>query len=563
MKHVIPIVILSLCIGIQVSAAPVIQFAGPPTGTFNVPSVVSDSVGESKLVQIACLEAKYNGGRALVAVDAAREILQNALIVFEDFGITIPVEKYFTSTTGLQRSIDTVCNAQSLVSAQSAVEDFKQEAQDLKQTLQEDVSADLKTDIEALMAEKQEEIEQQFKDEMQDYVDERLAEIESRLEAQAKAEAEKRKAQLQAEIQAEVEAEIKAQYGGQQNPDIDALLKLGEQMGRERGEARGKAVEAELEAKYRKLAEEETSKLEQDMEEYRVEKENEMRELYGDFDDIPGQIEELIEEKYEELYAQYKEQAVELRKEILQSVIAKHFENARELIEAKRDIIELADYNIKIQYGIPDTDSLLKHLDRDQRDLIATFAYKTDISESDIQAAAKEFMQKWEEWRERLEMVEFTAVKDIMEASASKINQSAITSKIQKKLNRITSIKAKYDGKISHCKQYPRLLVPASRNHVTACMECRSSAELQAISDITAQIQAEADIAVGLLQLLNANVNKAREGSLSVAEAVTYRDKLQSSFNTLNYLEKQYGKAIRAWESAAHKNQLVCLNYVK
>jgi len=387
-----------------------------------IPQDIRNEVPEKDWIELYCYEAKSRGGEAVAKVEALAELLPPLLEKVEELGIKVETPDLLSISRDLESQLEAVCQQTTLEATQAKLQEFISKANSVRNTL----GPDLRNQIEPALKAKGEEIRAKLEKELRAEGEAMGKEIEAKLRAQAEQEAKQIEARLRKELKRQIEEELKAQYGGKEDIDEEYLLELGRKKGEERGRKAGKKAREELDAKYKKLAQQEreriTKLMEKKADEIGGEEKRKLEEIRDGFLNLEANLESLAQAKMAR-WLVFREKAIQKKKEILIATMGAQIDKGKELIMAHKEEIDQARAEGK---DIPSAEELVAQLEADKQSLIDKLS-KGELDEILIRQAGEELRMKWDKIRFDLEKIQKRSSQEIYQTLKQRLSQQGFT----------------------------------------------------------------------------------------------------------------------------------------
>ena len=387
-----------------------------------IPQDIRNEVPEKDWIELYCYEAKSRGGEAVAKVEALAELLPPLLEKVEELGIKVETPDLLSISRDLESQLEAVCQQTTLEATQAKLQEFISKANSVRNTL----GPDLRNQIEPALKAKGEEIRAKLEKELRAEGEAMGKEIEAKLRAQAEQEAKQIEARLRKELKRQIEEELKAQYGGKEDIDEEYLLELGRKKGEERGRKAGKKAREELDAKYKKLAQQEreriTKLMEKKADEIGGEEKRKLEEIRDGFLNLEANLESLAQAKMAR-WLVFREKAIQKKKEILIATMGAQIDKGKELIMAHKEEIDQARAEGK---DIPSAEELVAQLEADKQSLIDKLS-KGELNEILIRQAGEELKMKWDKIRFDLEKIQKRSSQEIYQTLKQRLSQQGFT----------------------------------------------------------------------------------------------------------------------------------------
>ena len=413
MKNLIILVLITTFFGSSIALAQKIP---------QIPQDIRNEVPEKDWIELYCYEAKSRGGEAVAKVEALAELLPPLLEKVEELGIKVETPDLLSISRDLESQLEAVCQQTTLEATQAKLQEFISKANSVRNTL----GPDLRNQIEPALKAKGEEIRAKLEKELRAEGEAMGKEIEAKLRAQAEQEAKQIEARLRKELKRQIEEELKAQYGGKEDIDEEYLLELGRKKGEERGRKAGKKAREELDAKYKKLAQQEreriTKLMEKKADEIGGEEKRKLEEIRDGFLNLEANLESLAQAKMAR-WLVFREKAIQKKKEILIATMGAQIDKGKELIMAHKEEIDQARAEGK---DIPSAEELVAQLEADKQSLIDKLS-KGELNEILIRQAGEELRMKWDKIRFDLEKIQKRSSQEIYQTLKQHLSQQGFT----------------------------------------------------------------------------------------------------------------------------------------
>jgi len=413
MKNLIILVLITTFFGSSIALAQKIP---------QIPQDIRNEVPEKDWIELYCYEAKSRGGEAVAKVEALAELLPPLLEKVEELGIKVETPDLLSISRDLESQLEAVCQQTTLEATQAKLQEFISKANSVRNTL----GPDLRNQIEPALKAKGEEIRAKLEKELRAEGEAMGKEIEAKLRAQAEQEAKQIEARLRKELKRQIEEELKAQYGGKEDIDEEYLLELGRKKGEERGRKAGKKAREELDAKYKKLAQQEreriTKLMEKKADEIGGEEKRKLEEIRDGFLNLEANLESLAQAKMAR-WLVFREKAIQKKKEILIATMGAQIDKGKELIMAHKEEIDQARAEGK---DIPSAEELVAQLEADKQSLIDKLS-KGELNEILIRQAGEELKMKWDKIRFDLEKIQKRSSQEIYQTLKQRLSQQGFT----------------------------------------------------------------------------------------------------------------------------------------
>jgi chemotaxis regulatin CheY-phosphate phosphatase CheZ len=409
----------------------------------SIPSGVEEYASEKDIIESLCYEAKWKGGEGVARIEALNEIVSPALNEISGLGIETENIDLESDARETREKLEAICNASTIKEATEKVNEYVSFSEKLKDSLQNKLKTSLKG-VESELKEQGEKLKNRIENELNVEAEQKAKEAEERIRREAEKEAGSLEAQLRGLAgefqsfmsQGEVnfgEARSKArELAGRisADPQTSSFLssKLEDILGEaaniasgqtdpsaaralveERVPRRVEEIKTFMKQKYEKMAEEEEAKIRNELqkkadelggqERERMEK---IRDVFTDFDQ---RLENSSKEKMSE-WSQYEEKSIEKKREIIVKAVESYFTKAINVVEARKDDINLAlEIGVAEEYGITPYDELIKLIEKDKEEIINQFL-GSDFSPSSINTIKNQFQNKWGSYQEKMEKIE-------------------------------------------------------------------------------------------------------------------------------------------------------------
>jgi len=440
-------------------------------GIVNIPFEVQQIIPQKDLVEVVCYETKWRGKEVIEKVEAVNQALQSLLEEVRQLGIEINPSLFVVSSSiieELERKIEAVCQAPDLTQAQARLQDFINTANSLRDEIQVKIAGEIRTTIEPALRAKGEEIKTKIEKELKAKAEKEAKEIEAMLRAQAQAEADQRKAEIKERLQKQIEAQLQAEFNARMDSEgnnsalIAEMLKKGPELGAKLEAKEGEKIRAELEAKYQKLAEEEREKLcekyEKKAKKIAGEEKRKMEEIAKKFENFGQNINAAIAQVGTSKYQEYRQKALEKKKEIIAKAVDYYIKQAKKEIEKQGPLIEKArqegrcgaSYNgVRLPCQVED---LLTQLEQDKRLIIQQLTIQ-GTDQKTINELRKTFKEKWENIRRSLELAKLRSGVEIYQTIAKRVDWDYMASKLKKSFNHLNSTISSYEKSRNVCQK--------------------------------------------------------------------------------------------------------------
>ncbi|MDO8663749.1 MAG: hypothetical protein Q7K28_02860 [Candidatus Wildermuthbacteria bacterium] len=331
-----------------------------------VPDEVKQYVTDKDLVEVYCAQVRWKSGDFFSAMDAVKENIIPAMEKVRALGIEVSVPDIDSIRAEGQKRIDAICLAQTVPSAETLVQEFS----DWGQGQASEKFTAIRSGLEAKMKEKGDALREKVKAEIESFVSEEKAKIESDLRQSA----DELAAQKQAELQ-----DSKAM------PDMDQIQNEIKQQIQAKVEVKKAEMKDKIKAKVNEIIGVDKAKFE---------------EIGGLFQGIGGKINSAIAANQGK-YVQYKQQALELRKNLVFKILDKNLEDGlKQLDLAEADIDEAK----KEDSSILSAGEIKAEIQQDRKELGAKLDLALESGdESAFQGALNDFRSKWEAYRSEME----------------------------------------------------------------------------------------------------------------------------------------------------------------
>ncbi len=523
-KQIALLIVFSLFLGGLVNAS--VKYVHSERERISIPEKSREYASEEDLVEMICYEAKYRGGEGVARVEALSEVLAPALDSLEEADVPFdnPLDLREMSEE-MRAKMEEMCNSPDPDTASIKVDEYIVLAEEMRTALRGDFSRNLRS-LENDLKGRGEELKKEIESELETKGKEMAKEAEEELRRQGEEEGKALEEQLRAlgrefEVfmaQGEVgpgAARTKAnELSGRISADAETTTFLSNKFNELLQEAErfvGRAMSGEMtpaqiksrveqrvpavveeirkfiEEKYRRMGrekeEEIKEKLNKKAEEIGGEEKEKLQRVRDAFQDVDERIESAYEKRIT-YWDKYEEKSINKRAEIISRAVESHFEEARELIEERKEQIDVAvEEGLAEDFGILSYERLIEDLEKDKEEIIQRLL-KSNLTDTDIVSIQREFKDKWNEYREKMEALEVVSAQDAIDKMLEATDWDDVTRRIDVAHRRISrgAGDRRYQQIVSDCERNPEVTTtPQNVRERHACTNCLSLDEMSAL----------------------------------------------------------------------------------
>ncbi len=551
----------------------------------SVPVEVQKYVSEEDLVEVLCYEAKWKGAEGLAKVEALNQVLIPA---FRKADVSVDGINLVQIKQELSQKMESICSAKSLSDANQRVDEYKEFSNQIREKLQGSLGNELRG-IESDFKRRGEELREKLEGEFGREAERLAKEAEERLRSQGEAEGRKLEGKLR-ELSSEFKnavipmgeeispgevvnkaRRLSAGFSAD-DPEINSFLSskfqeilseatslasdasagnISPGQAQSRAQQRVPGVVSEIrnrmEERYRELGRQEEQRIRQELQQradtIAGEEKEKLEEIRGIFENIDQDIESAYQLELNK-WKEYEQKALQKRKEIIVKVIDANFAEAIKMFESKKDQIDLAvAEGVAQDFGIVSYEQLMNDIDKDREEIAREMLSSKSITSADIVGIQERFGGKWNDYRKKMEVIEFGGPEKIIEEILARHNIKFFAdnlkrvkdniSRIEKDINSYERI---YSQRIDECKNHPNYSTSPTSKQLSKCISCLSleyviGEHKEKNTELFEELKAGYDS-------MNSLVNKLKEYENNppgnFVEAINFKNELQSSYNTMN-----------------------------
>jgi DNA repair exonuclease SbcCD ATPase subunit len=615
MKHKIFISLLIFFLFLGIGGHATTRYIANTTNNpgVSIPSNASKYASDKDIVEMVCYKAKWKGGEGVARIEALEMSASPFLEKLENIGIKIEDAGLSEKAKGMRNMLEEVCSAASTAEASLKVNNYISYTESIRSSLENDFSSNLrgtKDDLEERGKEIKERIEEELEEEAQKMAKEAEEELRKMGEEEGKAiesqlrnlgsefeafmsrgevgpgEARAKARELSGRISADSETKsfLESKFADILN-EADGLI--GQAMSGEISPAQIKNIVQQkvpakvaeiktfMENKYRKMGEEKENEIRTKLEEKAEEIGGEERKQLEEIRDIATSLENNINTSFEEKkkeWEEYEKKYLQKKAEIISKAIEVHFKEAEDLIKENKDKIDLAvEEGVAEEFGILSYAQLLENLEKDKQEIIERLT-QSDLSDTAISAIQREFIDKWNDYRKKMEVVEAHSPQKVIDVITERYDIDAhikeIEGKIENENRKETRQANRVMNAIASCEKNPSLTrspVPgkwndsASMTEVSVCAVCLAKDHFEELFNAKKNLHEES---LNYLEKLK-NLSKQLSGYKNsppetLKEALDFRDELMTSGDELLEMEEKTRQM--AQNSSWNENYQTCVN---
>ncbi len=597
--------------GTFVYGSTVMIYNTPESVGISVPERAREYASEEDLVEMICYEAKWKGGEGVARVEALQQLLSSTISGMSDIGLSAMDFDLGEKSQEMRSKIEAVCLSSTVDQAVDKVGEYKSFAQRLRVDLQGDFTEELR-ELENTLTEKGEDLKEKIEKELGKEAESLAQNAERRLREKGEQEAVSLEAQIRelanefeefmgrGEVGPE-EARSKAnQLAGRISADSETTSFLSSKFTEILSEALGlfdRAASGELSPaqirsmamqrvpgvvaeirsfmteKYENMARDEEKRireaLEEKAEEIGGEERARLEEIRDTFHSFESDLERLFTEKMAE-WNEYEFKIFEKRVEIITKAVESHFNEAKKIIEEKRDQIDMAiEEGVAVDFGILSYEQLVADLESDKQEIIQELALG-DLTEASISSIQRKFTDKWKDYQKKMEVIEMKSPQIVIEMIMERYD---INQHIEEVKQRIETEKARgergaerVNRMFKRCEEYPTIVNnprgnmwddATSSTHTSVCATCRSKDFFTEFFEVSKGLYETSLFYLESLESLRSRLlDYTQNAPQTMEEALAFRDELMSAGNDMEQAEKEYRELAR--RSPLAENRDIC-----
>lgn len=612
MKHKIFITLLIFSLSFSLTGYATTRYISNIKGV-SIPDNASKYASEEDIIEMVCYKAKWKGGEGIARIEALEEAVSPFLEKLKSAGIEIEDVNLSEKSRGMRNALEEVCSAKSTADASLKVNDYISYAESIRGSLENDFSSNLrgtKNDLEEKGKEIKERIEKELEEEAQKMAKEAEEELRKMGEEEGKSiesqlrnlgselegfmsrgevgpgEARTKARELSGRISADSETKsfLENKFADILN-EADGLI--GQAMSGEISPAQIRSIVQQkvpakvaeiktfIENKYRRMGEEKENEIRANLEAKAEEIGGEERKILEEIRDIATSLEENINTNFEEKkkeWEEYEKKYLEKKTEIISNAVEAHFKEAEDLIKENKDKIDLAvEEGVAEEFGILSYDWLLENIESDKEEIINRLA-QSDLSENVISTIQKEFVEKWNDYRKKMEVIEAHSPQKVIDIIMERYDINAHINEIEGKIeseNRKETRQAKrVMTALAKCEKNSSLTTrPVSGKwdnetemlEVSVCAVCLSREHFEELLDAKKNLHVESQNYLERLKSLSNQLSAYKNTPpKNLTEALNFRDELMNSGEELLEMEEKTKQMTQ--DSPWKENYQNCVN---
>ncbi len=395
------------------------------------PSQISEDirkmVPEKDLLEVYCLMTKWKSGEFFAALGGLQEVLIPALNDLQSIGINVSIPDIAGYRSQGQLKLDAICSAPNYAAAQSAVKDFIDFGESVRQEL-----GNLNNSLGGNLKAKGDEMRVKVESEINAWAEQERVKVEQELKSQADQLASQAKANLEQEMTTK-------EFSTEEEAMTYAQLRVGQ-------------IKANIESQINSLAEQKKKELEAKADAKASEilgvDAKKFKAIGEKMQGIEEQINQVIENKKQD-YEQYKVQAMAKRSTLILAVLGKNIETAVNQIKEKALLLKEAKLN---DSSVKTAEEYIAELNQDKEILAEKIQAAVGRGdEAAINSAVEEMKNKWDGIRQGLErdLSKRQSAKQICSQVTLQISQ--VKSQVEKGLAQIEAAQKEIAEKKDEC----------------------------------------------------------------------------------------------------------------
>ncbi len=552
------------------------------TSKISIPPEAREYSSEKDLIDALCYQAKFRGGEGVARLEALSYFLEPALQELGGLDIEVNGVDLKPKATQARQRLEEICVANSVEAASLAIDNYISFVEGIRNEIQNNLK-DRLLGVERRLQDKGQEIKQRLEKEIGKEAERMAAEAEKELRAQGEQEGLALKSQIEqlakefesfmsgGEISLNAAKNKARELSGRISTDSETRAFLSTQFEGVLSEAIGltnqvmsgaidpsqiqvmiaqnipnkvENIRSFMVEKYKRLGRQKEEEIRKQLEEKAKQIAGEERERLQRI----GKIFENFEEKTNELFIQnmtewqeYEQKFLEKKKEIIIKAINSHFEQAKKLIESKKEQIDLAiKENVAEDFGILSYEGLIKDLEKDRTNLVQEIQ-GSELDSLMINKARDTFEKKWNEYREKMEVIELNSPKQVIDKIIQSRNWRQEEKRMRDSLNGVNKLlnegKAWHDKTLLNCRNNPNLLSSPARNQIAACVDCQTLNDFKKMVDFWNIHKGVLERAIEKTSSLNV---LEKNPPSTITEALKFRDELVKSLKEIEAKGKQF-----------------------
>ncbi len=600
MKSKIFITLLISFLFVNVAHSSTRYIIGEAQGTgVSIPGSANEYASEEDMVEMICYKAKWKGGEGVARIEGLEAAVSPFLEKLEEAGVVIESTDLSTKSVTMRNNLEEICSASSTQEASLKVNEYISYAESIRGVLENDFSANLRG-VRGDLEEKGKEIKEKIEGELKEKGEARAKKLEEELRRRGKEEGEAIENQLRAlgrefesfMSQGEIgpgQARAKArELSGRISADSEttsflqdkfedilneAESLIGQAMSgaitpieirsrvQQRIPSKVEEIKEFMRNKYKRMGEEKENEIRAELEAMAEEIGGEERRQLEGIRDIALNLEDNISAEFEERKREwegYEEKYLQKKAEIIRKAVETHFEEAKSLIEENKDKIDLAiEEGVAEEFGILSYEQLLERLEEDKEEIVERLTH-SDLSESAISGIQREFADKWNEYRKKMEVLEAESPRKIIEVIEERYDIDAHIKEVEREMEKEEKMR---DGRLARlfeaCDNEKKGV--ASRpvggrwdddfrmNEVNICIWCESKDYYIGLYKEFEKLRKEAENYLEKLKEFSVRLENYKQNPpATIKEALEFRDELMTSGDGIREMEEDIN---RRWSS--------------
>lgn len=575
----------------------------------SIPAGTQEHVSEQELVELICYEARAKGGEGIARVEALNEVLKPALEKASEMGLSVEHPDLAAMSAEMNRRMEDICQAEDFHEAESRVESYISFTQEVRSLLRDDLADELRQ-LEISFRQKGEQLKQDLESQLEDEAKELAREAEERLRRQGEEAGRRLESRLKG--LAEEFKSIVIPQGEDISPDeviataqrlavgfsdddpaVDSFLSgkfreildearvlavrasAGEIMPAQAAQEAGRRVPGVvseikdfMQEHYRKLGRQAEADIREKLNEKADQIAGEERSKLEDVRDLLSGLEAKIEEVSQQKMARwsdYRQRALDLRREIVSRIVENHFREARQLIEERSDQIEVAiEAGVAEEYGVSSVESLLEELEADRIQIIDRLS--EEIDEASLAGIQKEFRDKWNGYRSKMEAIQFPGPERVIEEILDRYDLgfwearlAEMRAGVEEAESRMASYQSNQAYSAEHCRQNPEVTARPTADQMEQCAVCLSLEEITRIGQERTELhlknQEHLDRFQETVERLRGYV---QDPPTDLGEALAFKNQLQGMGHELSDIRQRATELQREMQQILESNRAAC-----
>ena len=591
------IILITICFLVNSFAYGQIMMIKSSSSNISIPEQAKEYASEKDLIEALCYEAKFKGGEGVAQIEALNDALKPGLEKVEQAGISINEYDLDAKASQARQKLENICLSSTVDQSIVSIDDYIAFVEAIKKELQGEFRNNLQN-LEKDLQKKGEELKEKLEKEIGEEAERMAKQVEQDLTKQGEQEGAALKDQLEqlaAEFQSfmsqgEVtasQAQSKAQELANRvstDPETKSFLSikfqeiLGQAVSLIDQAMSGSISPAEIQSmatqkvpgvveeirsfmieKYKKQGKQEEARIRQELEEKAEEiagEEKEKLQAIGDaFQGIEQEIESLYNQKIIE-WQEYEQKFLEKKKEIISKAIDYHFDQAKQLIDAKKNEIDQAvAEGVAEEFGIKSYQELINELEQDKQQLTQEML-NSNLNSQTINNIQGKFQLKWNDYRKKMEVIELRAPKEIIDRIVKAFEQRQGVMKgnhrqVEKRMrgsldvinnNLLTEGQEWHDKTLLNCRNNPNLINSPTKRQITQCVDCKTLNEFKEMIDFWTINKGVLEEAINQVSRIS---DLQKNPPSTIKQALEFRDNLVTSLTEIELKGQEFNQKLQ------------------